>query len=268
MASTNIGPFVKRATILAGAVPFKAANVNDTYRGQVLLEDQSISSAIIKDLDQRQLANELFAAALADALNLPVPKAYLAAAQPQTLPAKKGPTLPNGTRLVFASTYTHVPAVAQLYLGSGAAAVREKLAEWEKIGALYAFDSWIANIDRHEGNLLFDGDNHVWLIDHGHCFSGPQWQAANLLAAHDYNNRLKDWLTPVISTPRRAALAADAAKYETPIGALNPSAVGDTNGVKDFLLEGDFNALISFLDKRSSQVPRLAALALNINTMV
>jgi hypothetical protein len=69
--------FVRLATVLAGAQPFNEGNVNDTYRGQILEEEGNTRVAIIKDLDERQLVNELMASALAKAAGLPVPQPYL-----------------------------------------------------------------------------------------------------------------------------------------------------------------------------------------------
>ena len=250
--------------MLAGARPFKEGNVNDTYRGQVLTEDQSTRAAIIKDLDQRQLANEIMGAALAKAAGLPVPQAYLAMAVPNALTATKGPQLENGSRLVFASADAHTPPVAQLYLGAAPDAVKGRLAEWSGIGKLYGFDAWIANVDRHERNLLFGGDSEVWLIDHGHCFSGPQWKSTDLDAAREYTNRLKDWLTPVMSTARRSAVAAAAASLEAHISASDPRRIGELNRMADLISSGDFAALVDFLSARCAHVPKLSAAALNI----
>jgi len=69
---------IQFATVLPGAKAFKEGNVNDTYRGQILLADGTVKSAVIKDLDQKQLANELLASVLAHAAALPTPDAYLA----------------------------------------------------------------------------------------------------------------------------------------------------------------------------------------------
>ena len=265
-ASDNPGTevFIRLATVLAGAVPFKEGNVNDTYRGQILSDDSSTHLAIIKDLDQRQLANELMAAALAKAAGLPIPQAYLAVGAPAVVAARKGPLQPDGSRLLFASADARTPPVAQLYIGTAPDAVRARLADWDGIGALYGFDAWIANIDRHERNLLFSGDREVWLIDHGHCFSGPQWKPTDLDPPRDYQNRLRDWLTPAMSDARRAAVAATAAALEGRISVLDPSHIGQLNQVIGFLDSGDFSALTTFLKARCQHVPRLAAKALNI----
>jgi hypothetical protein len=38
---------------------------------------------------------------------------------------------------------------------------------WDLSQRIFAFDLLIGNIDRHDGNLLVDSDDKVWLIDHG-----------------------------------------------------------------------------------------------------
>ena len=181
-----------------------------------MLGDGTIKSAIIKDLDPKQLANELMVApALADAAGLPIPGAHLAMVPLGIMTATKGPTLPDGARLVFGSADVLTPPVAQLYHGQGATAqtkVRKRLAEWDGVGGLYGFDSWIANTDRHERNLLFSGDKEAWLIDHGHCFTGPNWTPERLDPEKNYSNKLKGWLTPVMSDGRRTAAASAAAE--------------------------------------------------------
>jgi hypothetical protein len=260
--------FVRLATVLAGAKPFKEGNVNDTYRGQVLSDDGSTHAAIIKDLDQRQLANEMMVAALAKAAGLPVPQPYLAIASQAALTTRKGPQQADGSRLVFASADANTPPVAQLYLGGAPGAVKSRLADWGQIGDLYGFDAWVANIDRHERNLLFSGDKDVWLIDHGHCFSGPQWKPADLDAARAYQSRLQQWLTPVMSNARRATVAGSAASLETRISGIDQNQIGHMNKVVDLIDGGDFSALVDFLKARCQHVPKLAAATLNISIAV
>jgi hypothetical protein len=263
--------FVRFATVMRGAQPFKEGNVNDTFRGQVLVDGGIIRSAIIKDLDPKELANELMVAALAKAIDMPIPDAYLAAAAQDVLNARKGPELPDGSRLVFASADAQTPPVAQLYLGAPpvvALRVLQRLAEWSGIGRLYGFDAWVANVDRHHRNLLFSGDKKVWLIDHGYCFSGPKWKAADLVPEKAYRHRLGEWLTPVMIDSRRAAVAGVAAITCDQVADLDLRLIGDLNHVSGILDSNDFAALVEFLRGRSSHVPRLAAVALNISLVV
>jgi hypothetical protein len=135
---------------------------------------------------------------------------------------------------------------------------------WVDLGGVYGFDAWIANIDRHERNLLFSGDKEVWLIDHGHCFSGPGWKPADLDPPREYQNRLQQWLTPAMSSARRTAVAGSAASLEVRISAIDPNHIGQLNRVVELIDSADFGPLVDFLRARCQHVPRLAAAALNI----
>ena len=91
---------IELATVLLGASGFKEGNVNDTFRGQVMLADQSVRQSVIKDLDLIQLCNELLACALARHVGLPIPDCYIGLVRPGVLNVSKGPVLPDGSRSV------------------------------------------------------------------------------------------------------------------------------------------------------------------------
>jgi hypothetical protein len=149
---------IQFATVLPGAVPFKEGNVNETFRGQILVADDQVVSAILKDLDLRQLTNELLATTLSKTAGLPTPDAYIAVVRGNDLPLRSAPALPDGNRIVFASGDVKVPNITFHLRGNTAfppQVVLNDLIEWTELGRLYAFDTWIANVDRHTGNLLF-----------------------------------------------------------------------------------------------------------------
>jgi hypothetical protein len=156
---TPLPSIVKLGRVLAGAKPFKANNINDTYRGMVLTDDGEKIS-FIKDLEPKELANEVMTAAIGLMLGLPVPPPILALASDDRLLAKKGPVFEDG-RLVFASADVAQPQVAMLYISGGGEKVLLRLAAWSQLGRLYGFDAFVANIDRHAGNILFSGDREV-----------------------------------------------------------------------------------------------------------
>jgi len=260
--------FVRLARVLAGATPFKHGNVSDTYRGQVLTSENETRTAILKDVPPKELANEVFVASLARLIGLPVPEPYLALAKPDILATSRGPALEDGSRLVFASVDVAQPQVAMLYLGQGTQQVRSRIAEWASIGTLYGFDTLVANVDRHEGNLLFSGDKEVWLIDHGHCFGGPSWQTASLIPNQFYPNKLSEWLTPAMTSARRAAVAGQAADLPNLFEGADFGQVAAANHVSSLLSETDFSAVMKFLHERLAHVPQQAAAALGINLMV
>jgi hypothetical protein len=151
---------------------------------------------------------------------------------------------------------------------TGITKVRQRLSEWSGMGALFGLDAWVANIDRHERNLLFSGGNEVWLIDHGHCFTGPQWVAAHLDPTFGYASKLQRWLTPALSEMKRTALATAAAEYATRIVDLDLKQIGEDNYVLNFVTTAEFASLTRFLADRIPHLPRLAAATLNINLVI
>lgn len=65
--------------VLAGLEPLSKKSFNAVFRGEALLEDGSIVRGFIKDLDPRQLANELLVAVLGSRLGVKVPRGALVA---------------------------------------------------------------------------------------------------------------------------------------------------------------------------------------------
>ena len=248
------------AQVLAGATPFKANNISDTYRGLVRTPDGIDTPAIIKDVPPRELANEVLAAAIGQFLGLPIPRSYIGRASQDRLPAQHGPTLADGARLVFVSSDVAQPQIATLCQGQAPAVVLAKLVQWSDLGRTYGFDSLIANIDRHAGNLLFNGDREVWLIDHGHAFTGPSWSPPDLQPADkSVGSQLRQWLTPFLDQTLRVKLAGEAATLTQPLSDVNFEQMAMANYIEQLLSEQDRKALTQFLQDRVGHVPRLAA---------
>jgi len=179
-------PTIGTARLLIGAVTFKdagIANLGDTYRAQILTKE-GVRNAIVKDIPMRELAYELMAAALAFELSLPVPPAYLVAADKSVLATKHAPK-DGDESFLFGSVDLKSPSVAQIVntkLGLDVAALRrviDALVLSGRLGNLYGFDAWSANIDRH----LYSGPvgacaspSNTWVAGAGRdrC-SGRQW---------------------------------------------------------------------------------------------
>lgn len=263
-------PAVGLARVLPGAVAFKEGNINDTYRALIELADGTTIGAIVKDLDAKELANELFAAVLADALDLPVPKAFLAAVDPGDLAVTKGPANSDGDRLVFASADVAVPNVFVRYSAdpSSSDALLGALTAWPNLGRLYGFDSWIANVDRHAGNLLFGSGGEAWLIDHGWSFTGPNWTPAELDAKADHRHRLSEWLTDRLTTGGKEMRAKQAAGLECDLPALDLLDAMNASMAGALLSTSDGAAVIKFLRDRIGQVAFYSNKALKVPTIV
>lgn len=258
---------IQLATVLPGAVPFKEGNVNDTFRGQILLADGEVKSAILKDLEPKQLCNELLGSTLANATGLPTPDAFLAVVRAGDLSVAKGPVLADGNRIVFASADVKVPNVTHRLTQAPATDLHislKDLIEWDRLGELYAFDAWIANVDRHPGNLLLGQKNEVWLIDHGYCFSGPNWQSDELNPDAQYRNRLGEWLTRWLTASEKQQRAAEAAAFSGPIAQIDIAAWSEASRIEQFLAPTEVTAAANFLSLRVAAVPREASRALDV----
>jgi hypothetical protein len=264
-------PDIELATVLLGASGFKEGNVNDTFRGQVMLADQSVRQAVIKDLDLIQLCNELMAFALARHVGLPIPDCYIGLVRPGVLNVSKGPVLPDSSRLVFISADVKVPNLTHRLTTSDAvaqAALYGEVAIWPDLGKLYAFDAWIANIDRHPGNLLFGGPGEAWLIDHGHSFTGPAWTPADLNPLRDVSNRLQEWMTPILTSDQKTQRRAEAVALGAGLAGFNADVTSKSCRVNELLPVDFTQALKGFVEGRASTVGQFASKALGVPVMV
>jgi hypothetical protein len=259
---------IELATILPGAVPFKEGNVNDTYRGQVLLSGGVVRDAVVKDLDNFQLVNELLASALAKASGLPTPDAYLGLVKAGDLPVIRGPLLADGNRLVFVSADVKVPNVTfQVNIAvtdDAKQAVVARVVNWAKLGDLYAFDAWIANTDRHAGNLLLGAIDEVWLIDHGHSFTGPAWEPSGLSPDGDYANRLKEWVTPLLDPGQRDRRALEVSEIAKVFEAADVAFARSASKIDTIRSSAHGDAIETFLRERAGKVRNHATRALGM----
>lgn len=264
-------PEIQLATVLPGAKGFKEGNVNDTFRGQVLLADGTTRGAILKDLDQKQLSNEVFTSVLAQGAGLPTPAVYLALVRGSDLPVIKAPKLADGNHLVFASVDVKAPNITFRAAGTSVDEQKQLLRdilEWGDLGHLYAFDAWIANIDRHPGNLLFGGKNEMWLIDHGHCFSGPTWEPSDLNPDAEYRNRLSEWLTHHLTVDQKRKRSSEVAKFMETITGIDVAESRRRSRIEALLPPAYVAAVEDFLKGRTQKVPVHANRALGVPTLV
>ncbi len=259
------------ASVLRGAAPFSEGNVNDTFRGQILKSDQSIAHAVLKDLPLKQLVNELAASFLAKNHGLPTPSVYLARVEPGIISVSKGPTLQDGSRIVFASEDVKVPNVAFSFRNSTAPQsdlLLATLIKWKLLGDLYAFDTWVANTDRHPGNLLFGGGDRVWLIDHGHSFTGPNWTSSDLKPDVAYRHRLQEWLTPKMTPDQRLQKSKDGAKFVHSIGKSECSNVAQKSGAAAYMTSPEDTDFDNFVSQRVDFTIKITNDALGVPTVV
>lgn len=250
---------------LVGLVPLSTRTWNAVYRGEVLLEGGATVRGFIKDLDPRQLANELLVAVLGSRLGMSLPRGVLVAVGQDASSAFTKIRHANGQDYVaFCSVDAGGSTIAQIISSPDQIASLTALKSSPGLGSMYGFDTWVANIDRHMNNIVLSGDGSAYLIDHGHCFSGPNWKAADLNSAENYTNLLRSWLTPRLSFDERNAAMADVAKL---IGRMVSTDV--EAAVTDALIDSlcgnsDSDALVGFLEGRVEHVESMSAKALDV----
>ncbi len=250
--------------------------VNTSWRGAVQTRTGVLVPAIIKDLDGRQLANELIAHTLCRIIGLPTPDVYVVVNDGSLPQAVKGPMASGDLcgqlgiaegRLMFASATCgnsfasafsmprrgQVPA--NLFDGIRAEAIgamRKFLVEWPLLGVVAAFDEWAAVIDRHEGNLLVDEHDKVWLIDHGHAFTGANWRPPDLRQISFGNCLVSEAVQelPPVHLIKQVNVGAKSLEAELAANDNGLSGVNAAVRELDLLPEEDICALKEFLTER------------------
>ncbi|MGA3065511.1 MAG: HipA family kinase [Tepidisphaeraceae bacterium] len=132
------------------------------------------------------VANEVICGELARVLRLPIPPGFIV-----TDPKGK----PHHTSLNFNLSGQNLPPA------NCPAILSQK--PWEAAGTII-FDIWVANSDRHNGNLAFDNrTNEMMLFDHSHAFMrGVQGQQrlANVTNSLGINQPTKHCLGSIIQS--------------------------------------------------------------------
>lgn len=124
--------------------------------------------AYAKSLSTLDFLVEVVSALLGRELKLSIPEPVAAISQ-------------DGSALLFASVDVKHPDLArslsvsnnQIENTPANRAILKQLSEWKGIDKAIGFDEWIANADRNMGNVLFDGKDGYYLIDHNLAMRQP-----------------------------------------------------------------------------------------------
>ncbi|SUI52383.1 hypothetical protein RA178_05515 [Shewanella oncorhynchi] len=144
-----------------------------------------------KELSSREISTEVICAALGRALSIPIP-------EPVVL-------FDENNKLFFASVDAAYPSLAQYVIDSTDSTVMEKLTNWPILRDAALFDELIAMGDRHDGNLLFNGEDFI-LIDHENAI--PPGLGFDQWGVDYYLNQLLDVVKSNIDPHNEIALQA------------------------------------------------------------
>lgn len=257
-----------RGVLNGDPLPFNEVDsINSLFRGQVVLGDGSTKSCLLKDIDRVELVNELVSNLIASKLNLPVPLAVLALVEDRYNKKNYFPksVKVKGGRLVFCTIDVQTPNLAQRLKSAHPLSekiISNSLISWSKKGHLYGFDTWVANVDRHMGNILFGARNEMWLIDHGRCFTKENWVPSDLVPDVTYANRLQSWYTKLLDQLVRLKTKQDLHQVQAEISNIDLNEVLKESFADQLTTPEEQKALINFLSVRTGRVVADGAIAL------
>lgn len=129
----------------------------------------------------RGLVNEITGFLLAKSAHIPVP----ARAGLLEIPAAAFPGVDpiNFYKYAFVISEAVGETLVSSYLIGDLrkhASLVDLVRNWTKLPEALAFDDWVANVDRNQGNILIRGPDDVILIDHSNLPFALNWKAAML----------------------------------------------------------------------------------------
>lgn len=254
-------------TLIGEPIPLEFDSVNSLYRGQVQMHDGSIRSCLLKNIDRIEIVNELIANLVAYRMKLPVPIGVLT-----FVPNKfntnsnfsKSPKISGGA-LTFSSIDAQTPNLLQRLQSThplGQLIIEQALKSWNKKSGLYGFDTWVANVDRHVGNILFGIQNEIWLIDHGQCFTKANWSPDDLVPDATYFNKLQLWYTKLLDEPLRQKMKEELLDVQEEVAQLDIDAILRESLASRLTSSTEHAALHTFLMARISRIASDGARAL------
>lgn len=168
---------IERVTLIPGTEQSLGEGNSKPFRAQVRLSTGGIATVICKRLEQHKIAAECFAALILREWGIATPVPCLVLTGDEVLYGSQDVTYPNlKQRLGWSDD---LPSIYKEKLVVAAAAL---LASWPQTGAVIAADEAIHNVDRHIGQVLWDGGDPVW-VDHDQSLGVADLPDANKLAA-------------------------------------------------------------------------------------
>lgn len=210
-------------------------------------------AAHVKIIPPWEVFNEALGSLLCQWAGLLTPRSYLALVQREDYPDARFFTETKAAQaLAFATETMPFGSVTRYMSVTATQALRELLTQWYGWPDALVFDQWIANPDRHSGNLLVGSPGEIYLIDHGLSFLRRNWPPEQAVAAQSIvTARLwTEILAKVVTLPQRveatARLYATAARYAL----IDVATVIVASKVSGFLPETNVAALLEFLTYR------------------
>lgn len=238
--------------------------VEETWKADIYAESGP-TVAYVKMLQPQQVISEVVCALTGIALGLNIPKPFLVYVDRANLDQSTKWNAKETWRICFGSEDEKHDSFKQVLMQKGATnALINQLLNWSSFKETAWFDEWTANIDRHGGNLLFDGAN-FWLIDHGHALTGPNWTPADLLPDKQVANKLllPAYLATLKGTEKdkwKDVAGIESLKYQ----AIALETLRECGMLDDYASAEQRDAVVNFLAKRAETFMYLACDRLGI----
>lgn len=169
---------IEMAYLYTGAELYKRKDspgfgVKEVWKGTVR-SNESRADVYLKLCPTHELIADACCAWLGKSLGLNIPKPYLLKLTRDRLPDSqlwRG----NMDDFIYAFALQDVGENAHslsTLLNCNDPVARKDFFEWGGAKDVIVFDEWIANSDRSQENILYDGE--FWLIDHGEAFGGSR----------------------------------------------------------------------------------------------
>jgi hypothetical protein len=253
------GHFLPGGTLLGDA-----GGVNETYRGIVELANRRLP-AYVKLLDRQQLCNEIVAYELARQAQLKIPQAFLVLVCRGDYPESRFLQAAGADVFGFASADSGLQDARKLELRTSRA-LSTFLSSWKEWPEVAAFDDWIANADRHPGNLLVGGVGDVWVVDHSHAFTGCAWCVGDLIPDRKCSNQICSAASGCLKIPEKYVAFSRVLGQQYVYKNIDP--VMAISSAADLIGEDEQGALVNFLQLRIPSIQERVAQMLGIPMLV
>jgi hypothetical protein len=222
--------------------------------------------AYIKVLNARQLANELICTTLGRSVGLPIPEGVLLRVTEEELPDSTLLRGHVGEALIYGSIDVGFPSLKRR-MKDDAGFLAILLNSWKEWDEATVFDEWIANPDRHAGNLLIETADKVWLIDHSHALTGPAWIADALEPSVMVRNQLADHFFRDLTLPDRMAVRKKTVALASLFELVDPVEAIEACRLDGLVSSHERDALIAFIRNRVTKLITLISSRLGIPDM-
>ena len=155
-------------TLLPGAELLEDNSKNPVWKAPIKLSDRT-EFVYLKLLDPRKIFVEAICAIIGREVGLPIPEPVLVKIPQHLLVDLLGLDEDEKTpklNIAFGSMDADYPSLNRILNVEDNEHIWSKLQSHSKSLEAAVFDEWVANSDRHWGNLLYDGGDEFIFIDH------------------------------------------------------------------------------------------------------